>query len=607
MRFFNSVVFTMISGILGVVLIGSCSDKKAKSYDGQLQIWTEHVNNKVQPSTMPGTATEINLRALRSSVAAAQIILTAVDGNVRGVTVETSDLECTAGTIPAENIAVFRQDFIDFTGNTAEGGTRPAGTDGRIPDPLVPLINPYTGESLIASLEINQGENQPLWVDFAIPASGVSGNCSGEINIIEESGAETTVPVTLFVHDLELRNMGDIVTHFRLHLGPVIDYHAGIYDCNGNDCWLSWEPHAREVVRRYEELVHSHRIDGGQHMFYMADNGCSPVTDWEHYDNALTPYMDGTYFEDGVPSTRLDLPFSPGVDWGLEADCTPDEYIAVAASWSEHLKEKGWFNKAVAYCYDEPPDEALQQIADDADLLISADPDYFGRIMLTTAPDPENIEILGDSIGIFTVAPAWYDNWGNPDRTAFGRDEWTDLISGGTKLWFYESNAQEAPFVSFATNTLDGAESTMFFWGSFYEGATGFLYWSMTSWTENDPWGVNDEWNKTGDGVLIYPGHHNGLASPHGSPSDVELDGPIPSYRLKMIRQGLSDWSLFIQAEMLGLGSYVREQIYDAYRQLGGCTWTGCNPPLDEFFWATNPQVMDTIRENIITAIISGK
>ena len=118
-----------------------------------------------------------------------------------------------------------------------------------------------------------------------------------------------------------------------------------------------------------------------------------------------------------------------------------------------------------------------------------------------------------------------------------------------------------------------------------------------------DPWGPNDDFGKTGDGVLIYPGNHDGLDAPKGSPTGIALDGPIPSYRLKMIRAGLQDWAMFILAEQKGLGDFARQQVYQVYHQLGGCTYEECARPDGGFYWNTDEVKMNAIRAAIAQAI----
>ncbi len=211
---------------------------------------------------------------------------------------------------------------------------------------------------------------------------------------------------------------------------------------------------------------------------------------------------------------------------------------------------------------------------------------------------------MNPALGIYTVAPAWYDDW-NDHGPYYGRKEWPALFAQGIKLWFYESNSKPPPYPTFATNTLDGMEPVMLMWGSWYEGATGFLEWDIAAWDTTDPWGPEIVWGKTGDGVLIYPGNHDGQLAPAGSPDGVAMDGPVPSFRLKMLRTGLQDWALFHLADTLGLGDMARQQVSQAYGQLGGCSYSGCPAPAAGFYWKTDEDVMATIRRTVAQAIIA--
>jgi hypothetical protein len=85
----------------------------------------------------------------------------------------------------------------------------------------------------------------------------------------------------------------------------------------------------------------------------------------------------------------------------------------------------------------------------------------------------------------------------------------------------------------------------------------------------------------------------------------VEVDGPIPSYRLKMIRAGLQDWALFALADELGLGDFARQEVGRVYGQFHGCAWQGCAPPISGFYWTTDDQLMDEIRQAIAEAVMA--
>ena len=95
--------------------------------------------------------------------------------------------------------------------------------------------------------------------------------------------------------------------------------------------------------------------------------------------------------------------------------------------------------------------------------------------------------------------------------------------------------------------------------------------------------------------------------APVGSPEGVAIDGPVPSYRLKMVRMGLQDWALFHLADTMGLGTMARQLVSQEYSQLGGCTYSGCPAPAGGFFWKTDEDVMATIRRTIAQAIIQAK
>jgi hypothetical protein len=210
---------------------------------------------------------------------------------------------------------------------------------------------------------------------------------------------------------------------------------------------------------------------------------------------------------------------------------------------------------------------------------------------------------LNPALGVYVVALVLYDDYW--DHGAFyGRKQWQqspNLFGQGLKLWFYEGNSILPPYPTFATNTLDALEPVVMMWGSWFEKATGFLYWDIAYWTQNEPWGPEIGFGKTGDGCLIYPGNHDGTLAPVGSPADVAYDGPIASYRLKMIRQGLQDWSLFSYADTKGLTSFVQQQVATVYKQFGAAA----PPPSGSFYWRTDEDAMAAIRSAVVKQILS--
>ncbi len=578
-------------------------------------VWTQGTATKVQPTTATGLGNSIVLEGARDSYEAYQIIVHAGASGLTGTNVSASALSDSAGHVmTASNLTFFRETFIDFTGVTAAGGTlnvplHSPTNDGRIPDPLIPFTDPYSGAAAGAPFTVTANLNQPVWLDVFIPTDAVAGTYTGSITVTANTQPAVSIPITLTVWDLTLPDMRTVTTHFKMSTNDLIQYHSGTWQCSGpGSCWLDWNSRARTIVKRYEELAHAHRIDTAQEFVPDPTNGCTPPADWSAYDAAMQPYMDGSYWSDGVPSSRLETPFTPGATWGPEATCTPAEYTALAAAWSAHLKSKGWFNRAIVYALDEPAPADYAAIALDSQRLQNGDPAWKPQIMDTVPAMTGSVTILNPALGIYALCLKCYEHWSDVPAQYYGRAEWASLFTQGIKMWFYESNAQDPPYPTYATNTLIGNEPRIMKWGAWYEGASGFLMWDTTYWTLNDPWGPNAQFNKTGDGALIYPGNHDGLLAPIGSPPGVAIDGPIPSYRLKMIRAGLQDWALFNLAEQYGLKEYAHAQIEQAYSQLGGCSWAGCPPPVNgSWYWKWDDATLANARHNIAQAVMAAQ
>jgi hypothetical protein len=575
-----------------------------------LEVWTADAAQRVQPTSAAGSGRTMVMEGPRAAYESYQVVVRARSDALEGVNLLASDLSDGRGhTIASSNVVLFREWFIDFAGVKAENGNRPAPTDSptkdsRVPDPLIPLVNPYDGRPLGAPFTVHRGMNQPVWVDVYVPPNATPGTYTGTITITARGQEAVVVPMSMTVWDLLLPDQRAVPTFVQMDAEQLVNFHRDTWTCSGGSCYFEWLPQSHVVVRRYEELVHEHRLDVGQ--FFVPEptgtGACSPPTGWTDYDKAIQPYMDGSYFADRVPSTRLQVPLTPGASYGTQT-CTEQQYKAIAGAWATHLKEKGWFDRAIIFAEDEPPPELWPEIAKHGKWILDADPDWKPRIMGTIAAGPRQASLLDPVLGIYVDCLKCYDDWYTKREPPFGRKEWPERFRRGFRLWFYESNAQVAPYPTFASNTLDGNEPRMMMWGAWYEGATGFLYWQILQWNQRDSWGPNIDYGVTGDGVLVYPGHHDGLVRGAGSPPDVGLDGPIPSMRLKRVRSGLQDWALFTLAAGKGKGDYARSRIEQAYSQLGGCSWFGCRPLNGRFYWLSDEGTMNQIRRDIAMAI----
>src|SRR5262249_48967131 len=293
--------------------------------------------------------------------------------------------------------------------------------DGQVPDPLLPLHDPYTGNALGAPFDVASGKNQPLWLDVRIAIDQPFGTYTGSIDFAASGGSSVKVPVSVTVWDITLPDMRSIPARFRLDYSLIENYHAGVHDCYYSRCGATSGP--RQVITRYQELMHQHRIDPQQTLIPYP-NGCMNTSpDFTDYDAAMAPYMDGSYFADGVPSSILEAPLRPAAGSDFEK-CGQANSSAVSKAWASHLKAKGWFDRTYVYAEDEPSESDSQAIATQAGWMDMGDPDWKPRIFDTTYATAMTAAIFDPVMALWVLCLKCYDKWYVTDGSVYGRTEW---------------------------------------------------------------------------------------------------------------------------------------------------------------------------------------
>lgn len=509
-------------------------------------------------------------------------------------------------------VDLYREWFLDITTPSFGGVTGDERVAGRYPDPLIPLVDPYG--SGVVGLPFALDDDGAgagfavLFVDVLVPRDAAPGAHTATLSLTVD-GEALTVPVTLDVWDFELPVTRTVATAYGFSHGAPRDYHGG----PGAVASADYDT----IVDRYYDVLHENRVDpqdipGSDVNFtFDADGALEPV-DWTAFDAAVAPWLDGSRFADGAGLNRFNTNlFSAGRGTGAWTDA---QYSAAAKAYAEHLESKGWWSHAYSYSIDEPwmngGDQAFADIHADAQRLMAGSP-LWANHLLVTGPYEEPIR---DDIGIWTPVTPMYGDWFYTDGRYPGRDLYKSLIAEGKELWFYVCNANLPPYAGYDIDTHIGFEPRIAQWGAWAEGATGFLFWRVTYWPHDDPWNVfsNPEVftqvaARNGDGVLLYPGDHDGLADGRGSPSWLKIDGPIVSYRLKQIRDGMEDWELFRLATDLGGGDFVREQVARAYTRFGDFFMEDCyaynHACPDDLPWTRDEVVLQDVRDQVSAEI----
>ncbi len=565
--------------LVGLSCALSCSNDAAEkpateTSPPSLQIGLARSTQKILPATPVNTPPDFHLRAAKGEWEAFQVVVRG-DHELANLDVRVSDWVGPGGAaISAESVLLYREWWVDIDPPSPGGVAGNRRDAGRYPDPLVPFRDPYDAQRgvVAASSEtIPADESAAVFVDVPVPRDAVAGEYTGQVTVTADGEAPIQIPIALTVWNFELPASRSVTTAYHLGRSGLRRFHSG----------PDRDPEVlARVWANYEKTLHRHRIDtlipyhGDAEPLKAADDASLSPVDWTDFDAIMGPRLDGSFYDDGIPMRAFSMGlFAPGAEDGLQAELTDEAYVEAAREAAKHLKERGWFDRVYIYTFDEPylHEGSYERIAKDVALMIEGDSDWRGHFMSTN----HYVDKLDGSIDIWVPDTKNYESWFWGEDTLEGRDFYESRRVQGETLWFYNCLCTIPPYAGYDIDTRLGHEPRILKWGAFFEGAVGFLYWSSNFWVLDDPWGklldldTFPGFARNGDGFLLYPGNNDGTDSPAGSPPGVSLDGPIESYRLKMVRDGLEDWELFILASDLFGAERVKELLAPAYTRMG--------------------------------------
>ncbi len=575
--------------------------------------------------------TSANLAGCRNEWEAFQIVINAPEP-VSGVNVAVSALSDGNGNeIPASAFTLYREWFLNVVNPSGAGWGVPnhERVAGLYPDPLIPFVDPYSEETVPVAAPFDITEANPglavVWADVRIPGDAVPGVYTGTATVTAKDQPDLQIPVSLEVWEIDMPLERNVGTAFRMSESQVRRYHGGKDPANT-------DANLPDIIRNYYVAGHDHRMDPtgftGPVDFTFDEGGNLQEVDWTGYDAYMTPYVDGGYFPDGIGVARFDVGlFGPGRGRSM----TDEQYKQASSALANHLDEKGWMHKAWVYAKDEPwlvnplagdtqeeADAEMAAVAADSRLLVEGNDLWKGKV-LVTGPSWEEAKPW---VGIWCPVHPMFGKWWWTDRDYAGRGDYDAHIQAGGELWFYNCNANVPPFAGYDIDTSIGYEPRILKWGSWFEGATGYLYWRQLYWGYFDPW---LDWQsiehfsalfaRNGDGLLMYPGDGNGYLLDDndnpvepGTPEWLHIDGPVVSFRMKQIREGLEDWELFILAEKAGLGDWTRAEVARAYSSFGAVTEQDCSKEFyycpDREPWTLDESVLFDVRSRVAAKLL---
>lgn len=519
-----------------------------------IRVWVEESLTRVQPTTPAGSKKVVEIAAARNEVESFQIIVSSVGPKLEGVMAFVSDLSDTAGhQISNEHIRLYRQEYV-YLRNPSPYSTEPPGW---WPDPLVPFLNPYDAKP-VSAMRLNREEqagkisyqlsgarfggngftvwptrNQPLWVDVSIPASQPAGKYQGTFSVQVAETEIFEIPVKVTVWDFTLPDGLPLTTQFG-NLDGVSAKH-GV---------PAGSSQSIQIQERYAAALEAHRIAAPIPAALLPEIRANGSIETKKTHESLKRYL----AEHRTGPFRI--PTFPSPEFSVKAKKTLVRYLR---EYFAYLKTNGWERGAYYYPVSEPNSkEAYDRVRALAQLVREAEPSL--RFLCTEQPYTQDTA-WGDLHGAVNV---WC-----PLFTFFDVESAARARERGEALWTYTALCQKAPPYHPNFAAVSGQPGLFWqidfpllnyrlpLWLNWRNKVEGLLYWSAVHWSdpERDVWtdpGFRNRYN--GEGYLLYPG------------TEAGVPGPVPSLRLKALRDGLEDYAYFTLLAGLGEGDFVEKE-----------------------------------------------
>jgi len=521
----------LVGALLVVVVIVI---KANKSSTAAFPVWVVSGLVRVGKMEAPRMASSIDVSGARGEIVDAQLIVHAPPKGLSNVNVSASDLTAPGGgTIPASNIAVYREYYVSVTGTANYGGgSNPPLGSGTYPEPLIPFNDPETGAPLCktpatlraCNASIIAGENQPYWVDISIPhgtTESPSGTYTGNILVTSDKGT-VTVPVSLTVWNFEL---------------PAQPSELSL--------WTLWPPAAGNTATSVARALMRNKV---MSWFDEPANASADKSTAGLNRSGLEALF---HFQAKCDGTHSNIPSTQEID-------------SVAAKFPEDLPLDLYVGDELNGC---PKGyEALKTVG----AHLHAANRAVKTILTMNAPDEK---LFDDGHGRSAI-----DYW----VLLASMEKWPALpFTGGGDLWSYTScNTGYGNTPEWLVDYPPINERIQAGFLNWTQGASGILYYRADGWTAGN---TIDSWKKLdtnacgpgigrpGDGIFLYP------------PGPIGSSEPAPGIRLKAIRDGIQDYEYAKMLKNQGQASYV-----DFVLKPIAASWTK---------WTHDPVEIESVRQ----------
>ena len=530
-----------------VVLLIFLSAVISTAQTGGVEVWAAPSLHKVRPDERPQASNLVWDRQTKMvSISGAkrehvpfQVIVTAPppptrsDRAASGFFVEASDLVSEKGRITRDRLRLYVEHAI-----LCYGKSSPGSSTGFWPDALAPLTDPF---SMAAEFR-TAIRNRAIWIDVVTPADIPAGDYAGSVRITQNGSPVDELRLKLKVYDFAL----PAETHLITYMGVSSRQLATFHDVQPRS------PEAKALLRKYHAFLYENRMEPWfneslQPEIQPAGDTITLRFDEQAHDLYMNQWRTKRVILEAAPRELAGEGRRPAFSDALNA-----RVKAYLSQVAEYYRNHGWLNRLV---FNSPIDEpnTAQAFADTrkwAELVHEAAPGV--PFLVTKSPAGGNPEW-----GPLTGYANYFSVHGNElNRLAVKDAIWREQAKGGEITW-YISCDQVYPQPNYFIDA-SAMDPVMVPWITWRYGMQGILYWALNFWSQTpDPW-LNPVTYLSGflcsngnilngEGSLIYPGSR---VRRHTGQNNV--DGPVSSIRLELLREGIEDYEYLWLLKSLG-------------------------------------------------------
>jgi hypothetical protein len=400
------------------------------------------------------------------------------------------------------------------------------GWTGFWPDPILPFDH----------FDLAANSSQPLWIEVSAPENAVPGDYVGALRLMHQGNVLREIQYNVHVWNFSLPA--------ESHL--IAEYDARIKNWD----FFGYDKSETERMKEIWKMLANHRLcpdivtpsptwtkTDGIVSFDFAEFDRSA----EYYFNELklhrvySPWDFYLFGWANLPGEKFgekpypgDYPY-PDADRSQLRPEFKKAYQSALKAWWDHLKGKGWADKAVLYISDEPHSdtEITAQMRALCSMIHEVDPTI--PIYVSTWWYRPEYEGYVDVWGVSNHG----GGWGRPVPA----EDLAKIKRNGGRLWFTTDGkmCSDTPFLGFERLLpyfcfKYGAEEYEF-WGSNWYTFNPFEYgWHAFIRQSDRPGDLYWIRYPNGDANFIYPG------------KPIGVDHLVPTIRLKLAREGVEDY-----------------------------------------------------------------